>query len=102
MAIVLMGTMLAPFGTCLPGTLKSAHSCCKPASTPDNSAQTNCCTASTALPAVVVAQIIPAAAPLAVEPGFIFTNEISSAGAVSIPAIIPPQSSPPGGSILRI
>src|ERR1039458_1809087 len=101
-AILLMGTMLAPLGTCLERTHKSAHSCCAPASAPDSTAQTNCCTAHTPLPAVVVAPTLPAPAPMAVEPEFIASHEISSVGAFSASAFIPPQSPPPGGSILRI
>jgi len=101
-AIVLMGTMLAPLGTCLHRTLNPAHSCCAPASTSGNTAQTNCCTARTPLQAIVVAPILPSPAPSAVEPEFFSTDEISLNSAVSVSAVIPPQSPPPGGSILRI
>ena len=56
-AIVLMGSLLAPFGTCLQPAHKALHGCCAPASESGKTAQTNCCTASAPLPAVVALTI---------------------------------------------
>lgn len=102
LAILLMVSMLAPLGTCLRMTHKSGHSCCAPASVADKTAQTNCCTASIPLPAVVVAPPLSVPALMAVKPEIIAIGETSTAAVFSSAAFIPPQSPPPGVSILRI
>ena len=102
LAILVMAGLLAPLGTCLQRTHKSAHICCVPASAPDNAAQTNCCTVRTPLPAIVVAPPLPAPTLVAVEPVFIATSETTSAAALSVSAFNPPQSPPAGAFILRI
>jgi hypothetical protein len=97
-----MAGLLAPLGTCLQMTYKSAHSCCMPASALDIAAQMNCCTVRTPVPAIVVAPLLPAPTLVAVEPEFIATSETTSAAALSASAFNPPQSPPPGAFILRI
>jgi hypothetical protein len=101
-AILLMGTMLAPLGTCLQQTHKSAHSCCTPATAPDSAAQANCCTARAPLPAVVVATALSAPAPMTVAREFVASSGISSPSAFSVAAFTLPQSPPSGTSVLRI
>jgi hypothetical protein len=101
MAIILMGTLLAPLGTCLQQTHRSQHSCCA-APKSSKTSQTNCCTVKTPVPAVVAASGLPDAASVAATPAFISLNEPPSASEVSVAAQIPPQSSPPGAFNLRI
>src|ERR1035438_1130182 len=91
-AIVLMGSLLAPFGTCLQPTLKAAHSCCSHASRSNQSVRTNCCTASAPLPAVVVAANLPGSAPMAVAQEFISLDEFSSRSEFPRLTVIPPHS----------
>ena len=80
-AIVLMGSLLAPFGTCLQPTQKAAHSCCSHASKSNQSVRTNCCTATAPLPAVVVATNLPGSAPMTVAQEFIlFTERVPEIG----------------------
>ena len=101
-AIVLMGSLLAPFGTCLQRTHKAAHSCCSHASESRKTAQTNCCIASAPLPAVVVAPNLPGSAPMTVAQEFISLDEFSSRSEFPILAVIPPHSPPTGAFNLRI
>src|ERR1035437_2950373 len=101
-AILLMGSLLAPLGTCLQRTHKTGHSCCSHASESSKTARTNCCTASTPLPAVVAAPDLLGPAPLTVAQEFISSNEPSLSGELSISAVIPPQSPPAGAFNLRI
>jgi hypothetical protein len=101
-AILLMGTMLAPIGTCLQRTHKSAHSCCAPAPESDKAFQSNCCTVRTPLPAVVVAPSLPPSSPLAVTTEYIASGANSAPSAFSGSALTLPQSPPPGIFILRI
>src|ERR1035441_10454961 len=101
-AIVLMGALLAPFGTCLQRTHKTAHGCCAPASDPSRTAQTNCCAAGAPLPAVVIAPNLPGSTSIAVALEFVSSDELSSRGKFPILAVIPPQSPPTGAFILRI
>jgi hypothetical protein len=101
-AIVLMGSLLAPFGTCLQPAHKAAHSCCAPASRSSQSVRTNCCAASVPLPAVVVAPNLPGSAPMTVAQEFISLDEFSSRSEFPRFAVIPSHSPPPGAFILRI
>ena len=93
-AIVLMGALLAPFGTCLQRMHKAAHSCCSHASESRKTAQTNCCVASAPLPAVVVAPNLPGSAPMTAAQEFIFLDEFSSRSEFPSLAVIPPHSPP--------
>jgi hypothetical protein len=101
-AIVLMGLLLAPFGTCLQPAHKTAHGCCAPASESGKAAQTNCCTASAPLPAVVVAANLPGSAPMTVAQEFISLDEFSTRSEFPRLAVIPPHSPPAGAFNLRI
>jgi hypothetical protein len=101
-AIVLMATSLAPFGTCLQMKHKAAHSCCAPAADSSKTVQANCCTASAPLPAIVVAPNLPASAPMTVAQEFIASDELSSRREFPDFTVIPPHSPPPGAFNLRI
>src|ERR1035438_8151286 len=101
-AIVLMGSLLAPFGTCLQPTLKAAHSCCSHASKSNQFVRTNCCTASAPLPAVVVAPNLPGSAPMTVVRAFVSLDEPSSSSEFSVLSVIPQHSPPAGAFNLRI
>jgi hypothetical protein len=101
-AIVLMGSMLTPFGNCLQRTHKTAHSCCSHASESHKTAQTNCCVASAPLSAVVVAPNLPGSAPMTAAQEFISLVEFSSRSEFPSLALIPPHSPPTGAFNLRI
>jgi hypothetical protein len=102
MAILLMGTLLAPFGTCQQWMHKPAHSCCVPASAPGNTARTNCCKTSDPLPAAIVAPSLPRTASFTVAQQFAPSNEFSLPSEFPTLAVIPPHSPPSGAFILRI
>jgi hypothetical protein len=102
MAIVLMGSLLAPFGTCQQQTHKTAHSCCSQASQPSKTAQANCCVASAPLPAVVVAPNLPGSISIKVAQEFLSSDQLSSPSDFRVLAVTPPQSPPTGAFILRI
>jgi|ERR1035438_4671659 hypothetical protein len=102
LAIVLIGTMLMPFGTCLSIKQKTEHSCCASASETGKSAQTNCCVVRDQQPAVVVVTILPNPAPMAAAPELSPINAPFSPHESSIAAFIPPLSPPPGAFNLRI
>jgi len=101
-AIVLMATSFAPFGTCLQMKHKAAHSCCAPASQSNKTIQANCCAAIAPQPAIVVAPNLPASAPMTVGQEFIASDTVSSLREFSAFAAIPPHSPPPGAFNLRI
>jgi hypothetical protein len=101
-AIVLMGALLAPFGTCLQRTHKTAHSCCLHTSESRNAAQPNCCIARAPLTAVLVAPNLPGSAPMTVAQDFISTDELSLPSQFPILDVIPPHSPPTGAFNLRI
>jgi hypothetical protein len=101
-AIVLMGALLAPFGTCLQRTQHTAHSCCSHASQAGKTAKPDCCTVSNQSPVAMVAPAFAGSAPMVISRVFLSASELSSPREVPAAAIIP-QHSPPGrASILRI
>jgi hypothetical protein len=102
LTVVLIGTMLMPFGTCLQAKHKTAHSCCAPASETGKTAKANCCVVRDQQPAVIVVPSLPSSAPMAVDPEFISTNVLSSPREVSVVVFIPPLSPPTGAFNLRI
>src|ERR1017187_3407803 len=101
-AILLMGSLLAPSGICLQPAHKAAHSCCLHASKSHQSVRTNCCTASAPLPAIVVAPNLPGSAPMTVVRAFVSLNESASSSEFSVLSVIPPHSPPRGAFNLRI
>jgi hypothetical protein len=101
-AIVLMGSLLAPLGICLQPAQKAAHSCCAHASRSSQSVKTNCCTASAPLPAIVVAVNLPGPAPMTIAQEFISLDEFSMQRELPRATVTPPHSPPPGAFVLRI
>ncbi len=102
LAIVLIGTMLMPFGTCLTVQHKTEHSCCAPAPDAGKSVQRNCCVVRDQLPAVVVATALPNTAAVAATPAA-DPHDVPIAPSESLIAVfIPPLSPPPGAFNLRI
>jgi len=101
-AIVLMGALLAPFGTCLQRTHRTTHSCCSHASHPGKMTRPDCCTARSESPVAIVVQTSEGSAPMVIVSAFLSASEAASPREVSVMSIIP-QYSPPGRtSILRI
>ena len=101
-AIVLMGALIAPAGSCLAQPHRSGHSCCPHTSVPSKALQNDCCTVRTPLPAVVVAANLPGSASMTVAREFISSNLLSSPREFPAAAVIPPQSPPTGAFNLRI
>jgi hypothetical protein len=101
-AIVLMGSLLAPNGICLQRAHKTAHDCCVPASETNKTVQTNCCIVSTPLPAAAVTPNLPGPALSSIVQEFIPSDEFSSPSEFPALAVVPPQSPPPGAFNLRI
>jgi hypothetical protein len=102
LAIVLIGTMFMPFGTCLQTRQKTGHSCCAHALGMGKTAQANCCVVRDQQPAVIVAPSFPNSVPMAAKPEFTSAHVLPSAREVSTAVFIPPLSPPPGAFNLRI
>src|ERR1039458_7246375 len=101
-AILSMALLIAPFGTCLLRTHKTAHCCCSHASESNQTVRTNCCTASAPLQAVVVTPSLPGSAPMTATREFISLDELSSRSGFPGLAVISPHSPPVGAFNLRI
>jgi len=102
MAIILMGALLAPFGTCLYRTHKAAHSCCARAPEASLTAQVNCCTVSATLPAIVIATNLAGSDPMTVARQFVSADELARPIELPKSSASPPLSPPTGAFILRI
>jgi hypothetical protein len=101
-AIVLIATLILPYGRCQSPGKGAGHDCCQHHSSPAASLKAGCCTMRSETPAIVaekdLANDMSAAAQNELVPAVAFKAMSESA---AIPAI--PHSSPPGGkSILRI
>ena len=101
-AIVLIATLILPYGRCQSPGKGAGHDCCQHHSSPVASLKAGCCTVRSETPAIVaekdLANDMSAAAQNELVPAVAFKAMSESA---AIPAI--PHSSPPGGkSILRI
>jgi hypothetical protein len=100
-AIVLMATLLLPYGKCQSPSRGTAHDCCRH-SAPPPSVKASCCTVRSEVPAIVVERAVanPTAADLQPEftpaPGRLALFDSATAPA------LPQHSPPPGKSILRI
>lgn len=101
-AVVLIATLLLPYGRCQSPVRGDGHDCCVHPTAPAASLKASCCTVRSQLPAIVSQRAVLNAHPFAavafigtaVEPAIPFQ-------AVSkIP--ITHHSSPPGASVLRI
>jgi hypothetical protein len=100
-AIVVIATLLLPYGACRPAARASRHECCGHPSVPSASVKANCCIVRGEVPAVVVesatvnlSAITLARIPFPSAPAIIFTPAFAVAVA---------DTSPPSGkSVLRI
>lgn len=100
-AVFMIGTLLAPFGTCLSFQQKADHSCCKHAPV-QTSVQPNCCIASAPQPVATVAPAIPDASPMAVVEGIVPVDELIVLRDFLTSALKSPKSPPVGSFNLRI
>jgi hypothetical protein len=101
-AILLIGSFLAPSGICLQPMHKAAHSCCVPASDSQKAARTDCCTAHAPLLAVLVSQDVPRSASMTIPWEFAAFDEPSAPSGIAVLAVGPTLSPPTGASILRV
>jgi hypothetical protein len=100
--IVLIASLLAPYGTCQsPGPTKS-HECCEQDAAPKASVTANCCIVRSQLPAVVGER--PALGPTAMPAAAEFVPPREAAILIHTDAATPAaqHSPPPGASVLRI
>ena len=101
-AILLMATLFAPFGTCRQTAHMAKHACCSTA--PDHCAavRADCCSVRTPAPAVVIVRDLPSPPPIQChhEPGGLF--QTATFYEVAAATIVGPHSPPPGASVLRI
>jgi hypothetical protein len=101
-AILLIGTLVAPAEICLQHAHKTGHACCISMSEPGATIHSNCCAVRPTLPAVVVAPAVTSSVTFSGAQEFISSSELSTPSELTVSAVIPPQSPPTGASILRI
>ena len=101
-AIVLIATLLAPYGRCQSPSRAAAHDCCGHHSAPVASLKANCCTVRSELPAIVVEPGV--LSPIAAHVSAAFVPAVAPAIALEATAIaaVAHPSSPPGKFVLRI
>ena len=100
--IVLVASLLAPYGRCQAPLGAAGHDCCAHQNANAASAKANCCYVRSELPAVVVEHAALNPAPLAIAgelvPAFEPASTFGSSAAISVPQ----HSPPPGAVALRI
>jgi hypothetical protein len=101
-ALLLIGTLVAPAEVCLQHAQKAAHACCVSMSQPGATIQNDCCAVRPTLPAIIVAPALSGSPALSAAQEFVSSQELSSPSELTVSEIIPPQSPPTGASILRI
>lgn len=101
-AIFLMVTLLAPFGTCLQPAQGADHRCCQHARQKGNTAKQDCCIVRSETPANLVAPASDGSAPMVVERAFFAAGEISAPREVPAAVLVPTHAPPGRTSILRI
>jgi len=101
-AIVLIATLLLPYGKCQPPSRITAHDCCAHHSAPVASVKANCCTVRSELPAIVVERAIGKAAPATMATSLAVAAQPAIRFEATVPAVLSHHSPPPGKSILRI
>jgi len=101
-AILLIGTLVAPAQICLQHAHKTGHACCASMSEPGATIHNDCCAVRPTLPAVVVVPALSGSPTLSAVWDFVSSRELSSSSELTVSAVIPPQSPPTGASILRI
>lgn len=99
--LFLMGTLLAPFGTCLQPA-QAAHRCCQHARQKGNTAKQDCCIVRSETPANLVAPATDNPAPILVGRAFFAASEISAPRDVPAAVLVPTHAPPGRTSILRI
>ena len=101
-AVLLIGSLVAPAQICLQHAQKTGHRCCVSMSEPGATIHNDCCSVRPTLPAVVVAPAVTSSVTVSDAQEFVSSNGLSSPSELTVSAVIPPQSPPPGASILRI
>jgi len=101
-AVVLIATLLVPYGRCQSPSRAAAHECCKNNSVPAASVKASCCTVRSELPAIVVERAV--VSPIAVDMPAAFVAAAAPAITFEVRAtgVAVRHSSPPGKSVLRI
>jgi hypothetical protein len=101
-AILLIACLIAPVGSCLQQTHKTAHSCCASMSQQHAAFKTDCCTVRPTSLAVIVSPKLPGATPLTTLGEFVSVSEINAFSAAPDATSTPPLSPSRASSILRI
>jgi len=100
-AVLLIATLLLPYGRCQSPGPAAGHDCCAHPSAPMAAVQASCCTIRGQLPAIVGHRAALGAPPLAAVAFVVTTEPMFQAKACPLtPAAH--HSPPPGASILRI
>ncbi len=101
-AIVMIITLLLPYGRCQSPTRATRHDCCVHPSAPAASIKASCCTVRSELPAIVEQRAVVSPNPLAILASFVPAEEPAIQLGANATTATPHRSSPPGKSILRI
>ena len=100
-AIVLMATLLVPYGRCQAPNRTAGHECCMRHAAPAASLKASCCTVRSEIPAIVVERAVPNPNAMMLQPTPV---AIAAPAAISMKFVVPPfleHSPPPGKSVLR-
>jgi len=100
-AITLMGLLLS-VGTCIIPAQRVVRSCCSHMSMPCDGTKANCCKVSPQAPPAAVTQVFPGFASMDAAEDFFPASGKSTPHPIVVATVLPPQSPPPGISILRI
>jgi hypothetical protein len=101
-AIVLMATLLLPYGRCQSPSRAAAHDCCKYQSAPAASVGANCCTVRSELPAIVVERAVVDPHAVTIQSPAVPANDSAAICLTPVAPALSQHSPPPGKSILRI
>jgi hypothetical protein len=101
-AVVLILTLLLPFGRCQSPTGAARHDCCVHPSAPAASVKASCCTVRSELPAIVEQRAVVNPNPPAVLSSFLLATGPAAQFEASATTAAAHHASPPGKSILRI
>jgi hypothetical protein len=100
-AIVLMATLLLPYGRCQAPVRAASHECCAH-SAPMATVGTNCCIVRTQLPAIVIQRAAPVSQRLVSAVFVVPPAEPVMRFEATADAAVAHRPSPPGASVLRI
>jgi hypothetical protein len=100
-AIVLVATLLLPYGRCQAPARAASHDCCVH-SAPMATAGTNCCIVRSQLPAIVVERAAPVSQRLVSAVFVVPPAEPAMRFETTAEAAVAHHPSPPGASVLRI